>query len=93
MYIAATGREITVSEFIVCPSMRGKGYGTAILAELLAHPGPLLCTHAELATAVIFPDNPASIRAFEKAGFVYASRNHDDWGDSLRYEYKLCSNE
>jgi len=33
--------EITVSEFIVAPEMRGKGLGTAVLAELL-HNGKLL---------------------------------------------------
>ncbi len=91
MYIAAMGREITVSEFIVRPSMRGKGYGTAVIAELLTHAGQLLHTSAGLAKAVIFPGNLASIRAFEKAGFVCASENHDDCGDSLNYEYMLCS--
>jgi UDP-2,4-diacetamido-2,4,6-trideoxy-beta-L-altropyranose hydrolase len=57
--------EVTISVSIA-PEFRGRGYGEAMIAlsidELLPHP--------KLIHAYIKPDNLASIRAFEKAGFV-----------------------
>ncbi len=87
MYIGVIGNEITISEYIVSPDKRGKGYGTAALKELLNNVTQLLNLNVSLATAVIYPNNIASIKAFEKAGFVLASKHPD--GDALNYEYKL----
>ncbi len=85
MYIGIIGREITISEYIVSPNKRGKGYGSAVLKELLDNATQLLNINVSLATAVIYPNNIASIKAFEKAGFVLISKHPD--GDALNYEY------
>ena len=73
----------TVSEIVVVPQFRGRGYGTRILQELIAHSDELLGEKVGKICAVIFPANVASQRAFEKAGFVcdYA---HED-GTALHY--------
>lgn len=88
IYAAIVGREITISEYIVAPDQRGMGYGTAILKELLTHSVRLLNIQAALAKAAIFPGNIASVKAFEKAGFVLVSEHRDDLGATLSYEYR-----
>ncbi len=87
MYIAIVGREIILSEYVVAPNMRGRGYGAAAIKELLEYAPRLLGIKAAVAKAVIFPNNIASIQAFEKAGFALVSRHHDEFGDGLHYEY------
>ena len=67
----ASNGEFIVSEFIVSPALRGKGYGTKILQELLSSSNKIIGQNIEIAKAVIFPSNTASRRVFEKAGFVY----------------------
>ena len=75
----------TISEFIICPYKRGKGIGTATLSELLINGKEILGIEIEKASAVIFPNNIASQKAFEKAGFVFSSAHPD--GDAWYYEY------
>lgn len=88
MYIVVSGGEMVISEYVVAPDWRGKGHGSAILRELLDNAARLLNTEVSQARAVIFPDNAASVRAFEKAGFALESRNHDAFGESLNYAYR-----
>ena len=87
--IIALGLEdgkLTVSELIVSPEMRKQGHGTAILLELLRDTQEILCASFQQAVAVIFPNNQASQRAFEKAGFIFESSHPD--GDAWYYIYK-----
>ncbi len=81
---------LTVSEFIVSPEHRGKGHGTAILRELLIHEHEIIAHPFSRALAVIFPDNPASQRAFENAGFIFESAHPD--GDAWYYTYQNSCN-
>ena len=76
----------TLSELVVAPALRGKGLGTAVLRELLAEGKEILSKPIHSARAVIFPGNHASRRAFEKAGFVYASTHPDGDAEYYRYE-------
>ena len=75
----------TIQEFIVSPNNRGKGYGSAILKELLAHSKKIIGQDIFVAKAVIYPDNKASQRAFQKAGFVYTGTHSDE--DAWYYQY------
>ncbi len=76
----------TVSEFIVAPEHRNKGYGSDILMELLAEGEIILGRSIESAFAVIFPDNIPSQKAFEKASFRFESAHPD--GDAWYYTYQ-----
>lgn len=63
--------EKTIIGVTVAPDQRGKGFGARIIQygceEYLAK------YSLQKIYAYIKPDNPASIKAFEKAGFVYSS--------------------
>ena len=74
-----------IMELLVKPQMRGNGLGTALLRELLSEGERIIDQRIEKSTAVIFPNNPASQKAFEKAGFVLDYAN--DNGDALHYDY------
>ena len=74
-----------IMEFLVMPEMRGKGLGTALLRELLSDGEMIIGHRIERATAVIFPNNPASQKAFEKAEFVFDHANDDE--DAWYYCY------
>lgn len=76
----------TISEIIICPQKRGNGIGTKALKELLTNGKHILGTEIINSSAVIFPNNIASQRAFEKAGFCFQSEHPD--GDAWYYEYK-----
>lgn len=79
---------VTVMELLVAPEERGKGNGTSLLRELLEN-GPEIFGHEILrAEAIIYPDNPASQAAFQKAGF-FLDHVHED-GDALCYTYQNC---
>ena len=75
----------TFSAVVVAPVRRKKGYGTAILREILTKSSAIIGCKITHARAVIFPGNAASIRAFEKAGFRLIGQHPD--GDVLYYEY------
>ena len=70
-------------EFVIAPDMRNQGKGTLILKELLKESKIILGQEIESAEAVIFPSNPASQKAFEKAGFVFSHADED--GDAFYY--------
>lgn len=82
-------KSLTVSEFVVAPHMRRMGHGAKILSELLENGGELVGFGIDTAMAVIYPNNTASKRAFEKAGFVF-ERAHPD-GDALYYIFSRPS--
>ena len=67
----------TVSEIVVAPMCRGKGYGPRILQELVAYADDLLGERPTSFCSVIFPENLPSQRAFVKAGFVFDSAPED----------------
>ena len=89
MLLAEEEKALSVMEVLVDPALRGKGLGSAALRELLAEGKTVLGTPVTAATAVIFPDNRPSARAFEKAGFVYASTHPD--GDAMYYRFDKFS--
>ena len=78
--------ELTVSELVVAPEKRGCGLGAALLTELLENCGEILGKDFVSAKAVIFPDNAASQKAFEKAGFHFEAAHPD--GDAWYYAYR-----
>lgn len=63
--------EFVLSEIIVSPAMRGQGVGNSVLRELLEKGEDIIGQKIEKAMAVIFPNNTASQRCFEKAGFKF----------------------
>ncbi len=87
IYIGVIKNEAVISEYIVSPDMRGKGYGTAALKDIIINSNELLGTNIDVIQAVIYPSNKASQKAFEKAGFVKTSTHSD--GDALNCELKL----
>ena len=77
---------VTVSEFIVSPIYRRCGWGTKILQELLSCGKDIIGFTITSAFAVIFPDNLASQKAFEKAKFKFESAHPD--GDAWYFVYQ-----
>ena len=76
---------VTVSEIVVAPQQRGKGYGTQILRELISLLDPLTGEKTEKVRAVVFSRNLPSQRAFTKAGFVFDYAEDGSWN----YIYKM----
>ncbi|MBQ8210117.1 MAG: GNAT family N-acetyltransferase [Clostridia bacterium] len=74
-----------IMELVVACYERNKGKGTLLLKDLLQNSENILGQEIMTSEAVIFPSNPASQRAFEKAGFIF-SHAHED-GDALYYTY------
>ncbi len=74
-----------ISEFIVRPDKRGRHLGSDILKELLIHSKNIIGSEIKHATAVIYPNNVASKKAFENAGFVFQSSHPD--GDAWNYRF------
>jgi len=70
-----TNEAVEVSVFLD-PALTGRGYGTAILQAGVAWAKKNL-VGAKVMRAQIKPNNPASSRAFEKAGFVEARRVYE----------------
>ena len=75
----------TVSECFVDPSLRGKGIGSAALRELIQNASVIIGREMKDVQAVVYPDNIASRRMFEKVGFRLAATHPD--GDALYYHY------
>ncbi len=77
--------EFTISELVIAPGHRGNGIGSAALAEFIDCSDIITGIRCQKAKAVIFPDNIASQKAFEKAGFRFVSAHPD--GDAWYYRY------
>lgn len=76
----------TISEFIIRPDRRGRHMGSSALAELLVQSEDIIGVKMKNVDAVIFPNNAASQKAFEKAGFVFHSKHPD--GDAWNYVFR-----
>ena len=76
-------RIVTVMEIVVSPNERGKGKGSEIIRELLQICNESFDETVKQFKAVIFPNNIASQKAFEKAGFRFESAHED--GDAWYY--------
>lgn len=76
---------ILIMELLVDPKKRGCGIGTRLLQELLESE-EIVGAAIERSEAVIFPENLASQRAFQKAGY-YCHHRYED-GSALLYVYE-----
>ena len=76
---------VTVMEIVVAPDKRGKGKGSEIIRELLQICNGSFDETVKQFKAVIFPNNIASQKAFEKAGFRFESAHED--GDAWYYVF------
>ena len=74
-----------IQEVMVRSDFRGKGYGSSLLNELISRGDEIVGRRIERCFAEIFPNNTASQKAFEKAGFVFDHRHTD--GNILYYLY------
>lgn len=87
-FAKASNENFTIQELAVLPACRGKGYGTAILVELLEKSQAVIEAAILTADAVIYPDNISSQKAFTKAGFMHTQIHPD--GDAMYYRYTRC---
>ena len=78
---------LTISELLVNPRLRGQGIGTRVLSELVEMAKNHVFGSVNRMTAVIYPQNVASQRAFQKAGFRLAGKTDD--AVDLIYAYIL----
>jgi len=76
---------VTVNEFVVNPAYRNKGYGTKIISELINNVREITGFDSNVFQVCIYPNNKASMRAFEKAGFILAGTHAD--GDCTYWVY------
>ena len=76
---------ILVMEIVVDPQKRGQGIGTKLLKELLDS-NDILGFAIQKSEAVIFPDNIASQKTFEKAGYKHHHTYED--GTAMYYVYE-----
>ena len=76
----------SISEFIVSPNYRGKGFGSAALSEFIGNSEIIVGVGCKIVKAVIYPNNIQSQKCFEKVGFQFISAHPD--GDSWNYEYR-----
>ena len=77
---------IKIMEVLVKPEKRGQGKGSELLKELLNHK-EIIGFQIHKSEAVIYPNNTASQKAFEKAGFKYHHSHKDADGNSMIYVY------
>ena len=82
---------ITVSECFADPNLRGKGIGTEAFCELLDESECIIGKTISKAHAVVYPNNHAARRFFEKCGFKMTGVHPD--GDALFYDYSVDSPE
>ena len=75
-----------IMELLVDPKLRGQGRGSALLKELIEKGDKIIGKSINNAEAVIYPNNPASQKAFENAGFTFDHTS--DEGDALYYVLK-----
>ncbi len=76
---------LTISEVVVAPGFRGKGLGTRLLSELMHMTESGNFGEVSRITAVVFPQNLASQKAFQMAGFSQEGYTED--GIDLIYTY------
>ncbi len=84
IFIGTEKNILTISELIIAPELRRKGYGSKVLNTLILSIASIIGRNFDTAKAVIFPSNLASQRCFEKAGFKKVGMHPD--GDAVYYE-------
>jgi len=77
LILRGDGYPTTISEITVNPKHRHKGHGTKIINELTANLSQIIGFDGDIFQVMIYPNNPASMRAFEKADFVLAGEHID----------------
>lgn len=82
--------KIIIMEVLAAPEKRGQGKGSTMLKELLSN-DEILGFRIQKSEAVIYPDNIASQKAFENAGFEHQHDRKDENGDSMNYIYESSS--
>ena len=82
--------KIIIMEVLVAPEKRAQGKGSSLLKELLKSK-EIVGFEIQHSEAVIYPNNVASQRAFENAGFIYHNNHKDENGDSMHYIYESKS--
>ena len=78
--------KLNIMEILLEPEKRGQGKGTKLLKELLGSTEITGCI-IHKSEAVIYPDNIASQKAFENAGFKHSHKHEDQDGESMLYVY------
>ena len=73
-------------EVVIAPEKRGQGKGSKLLKEFLENAEITGCA-IHKSEAVIYPDNIASQKTFENAGFKYSHNHEDQDGESMLYVY------
>lgn len=81
----------TISEFIIRPDSRGMGIGRTVLNELLSCSKSIIGLEIMDAKAVIYPNNIASQKVFEKSGFKFHSEHPDK--DAWYYRYNKSGSD
>ncbi|MCL2388732.1 MAG: GNAT family N-acetyltransferase [Defluviitaleaceae bacterium] len=76
---------VTINPIIVNPKLRNRGNCTKIVGALVKNADKIIGYGTNVFEAGIDANNPASIKAFEKAGFVHYETHAD--GDYFYYRY------
>lgn len=74
-------------DLIVNPQLQGKGYGTAVIKDMIIKTTGLF-GNIRSYTACIYPDNIPGRKCFEKAGFVFCKEGS---GSELVYKYEFIT--
>ena len=79
--------EMTISEVVVAPRWRGMGKGSQLISELVESARTQWPREVKRITAVVFPQNRASQKAFRNAGFQLTDKTED--GVDFIFTYTL----
>jgi len=82
--------KVIVMEVLIAPEKRSQGKGSKMLQEFLRCK-EITGFAVKKSEAVIYPNNVASQKAFEKAGFQYHHSHKDEDGESMNYVYERSS--
>lgn len=85
--------DLVISPYVIREDLRGKGYGTRILKDVVS-----LVGEKQIIFAIVKKDNCASLHAMEKAGYIYKTNANIVgllrkyvFGDDANYEYNVYS--
>ena len=85
-------QKTNIMEVVIAPEKRGQGKGSKLLKEFLESTEITGCA-IHKSEAVIYPDNIASKKAFENAGFKLSHTHKDQDGESMLYVYDSGVND
>jgi hypothetical protein len=83
--LASEGYPVSINPIIVNPNFRNKGYCTKIIGELINNTNEIIGLERNAFEAGIDFDNKASIKVFEKNGFILAGTHKS--GDFTYWVY------